>query len=98
MQAHLSFFDHGNGVVYPIDTFRGFHAIGFNVVCDISTVHRNLRLLESHHSFCRSMHVDTGPASVTASHMTFSNPMQVLSIIAVLFVHGSFSYFTLESW
>jgi len=53
LEAHLSFFDHGDGNVYPIDTFRGFHSLGFNVV---------------------------------------------LSTIAIFVIHGTFSYWTLESW
>merc|ERR1712233_33979 len=36
LEAHLSFFDSGNGVIYPLDTFRGFHRLGFNVV--LSTI------------------------------------------------------------
>lgn len=53
LEAHLSYFDSGNGVIYPLDTFRGFHSLGFNVV---------------------------------------------LSTIAIFVIHGTFSYWTLESW
>ena len=31
LQQHCSFFDaDDDGVIWPLDTFRGFHAIGFN--------------------------------------------------------------------
>lgn len=54
IQAHLLYWDFDqDGIIYPWDTYHGFHNIGFNFV---------------------------------------------LSFIAVLVVHGSFSYFTSPSW
>ena len=53
-QGHVSYFDRdGDGVIWPSDTWRGFHDIGFN---------------------------------------------WFLSIIAVFVIHGTFSYWTQESW
>ncbi|KAJ7488977.1 Caleosin [Mycena latifolia] len=33
LQSHVAFFDTDNdGIIWPIDTFKGFHAIGFGVI------------------------------------------------------------------
>ncbi|KAL7271028.1 hypothetical protein RUND412_006243 [Rhizina undulata] len=36
LQQHCEFFDNDrDGIIWPLDTFRGFHAIGFNVILSI---------------------------------------------------------------
>ncbi|KAF9896833.1 hypothetical protein BX616_006670 [Lobosporangium transversale] len=45
LQQHCSFFDRDNdGVIWPLDTFRGFYALGFNVflcVLSVFVIHAN---------------------------------------------------------
>ncbi|KAF9319227.1 hypothetical protein BGZ91_004985 [Linnemannia elongata] len=39
LQQHCSFFDSdGDGVIWPLDTFRGFHALGFNLFLSLFAV------------------------------------------------------------
>lgn len=39
LQQHCDFFDaDGDGVIWPLDTFRGFYALGFGVFLSILSV------------------------------------------------------------
>lgn len=39
LQQHCSFFDSdGDGIIWPMDTFRGFHTLGFNLFLSILAV------------------------------------------------------------
>lgn len=35
VHSHVRFFDGGKGVIYPLDTLRGFLALGFNIIVSV---------------------------------------------------------------